>query len=79
MSDKTAECIFMDRPKECSMCMDFKKLQCLLNKRHLILTEKGKEEIVELARKEANSKERYKILSGQVGRIKGGAENQSCS
>jgi len=63
-----AECIFVDKPKECIICLEPRKLSCLLNHLHLLLTEQGKDDIVKLVKENANSPTRYKAKSGQEGR-----------
>lgn len=68
-------CIFVDQPKECSLCLDSRKLQCLLNKQHLKVKSGAKKELIMLLRANMSGRDRYKVKSGQEGRI--GNENTS--
>ena len=62
------KCIFIARPKECSICLDARILQCLLDKQHLKIREEAKEELVALLVKNIESPTRYKTTSGEEGR-----------
>ena len=61
-------CIFVDQPKECAVCSETGKLQCLLNKRHLKVRPKSMVELIEILLNDIDSPERYKIKAGEVGR-----------
>ena len=58
----------MDKPKECSVCLDARMLHCLQNKQHLIVREEAKEHLRRLFEASMNSPERYKVKSGEEGR-----------
>ena len=62
------ECIFIDRPRECSGCLRSKKLQCLLNKQHLIVRPGAYKELHAILKEEIRSPDRYKTKSGEEGR-----------
>ena len=63
------QCIFVGKPEECYiLCMRSMKLHCLLNHRHLAVTNEGKHEILGIIEDIINNPERYKVISGQVGR-----------
>ncbi len=62
------ECIFVSKPKECAVCLDSRKLQCLLNKRHLRLRDTAREELIALLLQDIASQDRYKTISGEEGR-----------
>ena len=61
----TESCIFLGRPPICSVCLDARKLGCLLNHRHLILSKEEKREILQLVAEECDSSQRFKTKSGQ--------------
>ena len=61
-------CIFVDRPHECFECYDVSPILCVINKRHLKLTPEGKKRALAAAKIFINSKDRYKIESGEAGR-----------
>jgi len=65
------DCIFVDRPAECSTCLEGRKLQCLLNRKHLILRPEAKPELVNLLYRRMDNPERYKLISGELGRKDG--------
>lgn len=58
-------CIFIDQPPSCLICMDSRKLQCLLDHQHLQITLSGKAELAQLLKANCDSQERYKTKSGQ--------------
>ena len=58
-------CIFIGKPPDCSVCLDSMKLNCLLNHRHLLLTEDGKVQIRAQLELIMNDRERYKTKSGE--------------
>ena len=62
------ECIFVDKPKECEICLRSHKLRCLLNKRHLLVRQEAKLELVTILYEFVDSPERYKRKSGEAGR-----------
>jgi hypothetical protein len=66
--NKTGVCVFVDRPGECWGCLESQILQCLVNKRHLKLTDDGKIRVVASAVKEAFNPDRYKTKSGKTQR-----------
>lgn len=55
----------MDRPKECSICLEASMLHCVLNKTHLLLTEVGKATVIRVLTAEVSNPKRYKTKSGQ--------------
>ena len=61
-------CIFVDQPKECETCLDSRKLQCLINKRHLKVHPEAEAELVKLLMANINNPNRYKIAAGEEGR-----------
>ena len=62
------ECIFVSQPEECSICLEARKIQCLLNKRHLIVRPEAKTELVKLLLERVDNPERYKTAAGEKGR-----------
>lgn len=62
------DCIFVNKPEECSVCLESKKLQCLVNKHHLKISNAGATELRRLLEEEINTPRRYKTKSGQAGR-----------
>jgi hypothetical protein len=65
-------CIFVDTPPYCAICLDSRKLQCLRDHRHLIVSPEGKKELKHLLEDDINSSERYKTRSGQEQRKNNG-------
>ncbi len=63
-----SDCIFVDRPKECSTCIQSKMLQCLLNKEHLKVKKEAIPLLQSLLAQNINSSNRYKDKSGEAGR-----------
>lgn len=62
------DCLFVSQPKECNICLETGKLQCLLNKRHLIVRPEAKSELVKLLLATIDHPDRYKTKSGEAGR-----------
>ena len=62
------QCIFVDRPKECSFCLQSQKLHCLDNHQHLVVSKAGKRELAKILKENCSSPHRYKEKSGQGGR-----------
>jgi hypothetical protein len=63
-------CIFVDTPKECTTCIDCSqtRLQCLLNHRHLRVSEAGVKLLTRDLAVEIAGTSRYKEKAGQAGR-----------
>lgn len=62
-------CIFVDQPKECSLCMESRKIHCLLNHTHLKVSTTGAKELHQLLEAEISTTRRVKEKSGQAGRL----------
>ena len=62
------ECIFVSKPEECSICLRPRKLMCLYNKRHLIVRDAAKKELIAILTESIEHEDRYKTVSGKKGR-----------
>jgi len=63
-------CIFLDKPKECYLThlCNARMLQCLINKRHLILKTDSEERLIKALKEMIHNNGRYKPMSGEDGR-----------
>ena len=61
-------CIFVITPSSCSICLDSRKLQCLIDHPYTTVSEEGKKELRQLLEDNMNSPERYKATVDQAQR-----------
>ena len=61
-------CIFVDQPIECLICLKSRWLQCVLNRQHLIIRPEAKAELLDLFLTKVDHPDRYKTKSGEAGR-----------
>jgi len=68
------QCIFVSKPEECGECLNSKKLQCLINHPHLVVSEHGQIELLFILYDNCHSPNRTKMVSGHHSEIHGGCD-----
>ena len=53
-------CIFVDKPKSCAVCLQSRKLSCLNDHLHMVVSENGEKELNQLLQQEIHHPRRYK-------------------
>lgn len=61
-SGTTFDCIFVDKPKECSTCLESGKLQCLINKQYLLVKKSARPKLQILFMELLDDPRRYKAV-----------------
>ncbi len=69
--EQNMTCIFVTPIPYCEICLDSRKLQCLIDHQHMVVSQEGKNELRHILEDSMNSPNRYKTVSGNEQR-KGG-------